>query len=445
MKKAIFLVEDIKDNKIITLLERVYEKLILRLHETGYPFLWISEIGQVLNASPSDFIIFKKADEFVNEIKDKETIPADVNVFYFISTWLHLKTFHITNFFTIDPNITDFLVKHNIPIIIDGSMEMDDIHTSSYNLFESNKNFFEEKNHINRYFRGIKNLKFHVIGSEIGINPMVGSDRYFDVNHCFFPTAFFRVAHFNSPAYLKAAEQKEILFSEIEKKKITLETPIWQAFCRTPRLTRVLFQLWVDKDNLQQFGRYSRLLPAKDAFLQECETAGIFYKYQENLRFITEKHLEELKKTQIIDDVSRHLPDGLPFKIDPMFHVVLETCPIRSGEEFDCTPSMLTEKTSMAILSGAPFITLGGHKLKKILKLLGFREYKGLELPDIEQQNFFDELDYVIGKIKTIINLSLDEKQELYDSWKENIKFNYDLLLSLDTKRLYLEFLNHPI
>jgi hypothetical protein len=444
MKKAIFLVEDIKDGTVITLLESIYEKLIVKLNEEGLPFLWISETACVLNHCPSDYITFKKATEFIEEIeKNGKSLPKDVEIFYFISAWLNTNTFHITNFFALDPKVTDFLVKNRISIIIDGSMEHSDVYSSSYNLFEGNLDFY--KNNKGVYFRGIPNLRFYVIGGDITTNYHPMLERRTVVEHRSFPTAFFRIAYFNSAVHSKAVQQKQILFDQIKERKITSETRVWQAFCKTPRLTRILFQLWVDKENLTQFGRYSRLSPAKDVFLREAANAGIFNRYSSKLNFITKKHLKKLDVTHHIDITGNKNSDGLPFTTDSMFHIVLETCFINSGEDFSCTPSMLTEKTSMAILSGVPFITLGGHRLKKILESLGFREYKGLELPDVAQENFFDELEYVLEKVKAIIKLPLDKKQDLYESWKENIIHNYEIFLSSDTKKAYIQSLNYSI
>lgn len=447
MKKAIFLVEDIKDGTVITLLEKVYSKLIFKLNEEGLPFLWISETAKVLNQNPSDYITFMKATEFIEELeKNNKSLPIDIDIFYFISAWLNIKTFHVTNFFALDPKVTDFLVKNHIPIIIDGSMEGNDVYSSSYNLFENNPELY--LNNKGLYFRGIDSLQFYVVGGGTKTNHYQMLKRRMIVEHRSFPTAFFHVAYFNSVVHSKAVKQKQSLFDQIRERKITAETEIWQAFCKNPRLTRILFQLWVDKENLNQFGRYSRLLPAKDAFLQEATDTGIFKRYPDKLNFITKKHLKKLDKIHHID-LSENYADenfiGLPFTTDSMFHIVLETCFITSGEDFSCTPSMLTEKTSMAILSGVPFITLGGHKLKKILGSLGFREYKGLELPDVDQQNFFDELDYVIEKVKDIIKLPLNKKQALYESWKENIIHNYETFLSLDTKKTYLLSLHHSL
>jgi hypothetical protein len=260
-----------------------------------------------------------------------------------------------------------------------------------------------------------------------------------------FPGAFFHKAYIDSDLYSNAKSKKEALFEEIRNRVLTQDTLVWQSFCRTPRLTRTLFQLWADKEKITDFGQYSRLLPAKDSFVEDCKNTGIIHKYQKQLSFIHTK-LENLNTLKFIDHGSKdHLRKdiaGIPFEINSMFHIVLETCSIISGEDFDCTPSMLTEKTSMAILSGVPFITLGGHKIKNILKSLGFKEYPGLELPSNNERHYFDELEYVIDKVKAIANLPLEEKQKLYDSWKEIIMYNYNRYLTLDTKKLYLECLH---
>ena len=118
MKKAIFLVDDIVDGKVVTLLERVYEKLIAKLVTEGYQFGWISETPRTLYNCSSDFITFRKASEFIAEVKNTGTIDKNVDVFYFISAWLHVKTFHLTDFFAVDPDVTDFLVENKIPIIV---------------------------------------------------------------------------------------------------------------------------------------------------------------------------------------------------------------------------------------------------------------------------------------------------------------------------------------
>jgi hypothetical protein len=361
MKNAIFLVDDIKDGKVVTLLERIYEKLINKLHSEGYAFGWISETPRTLFNCTSDFITFRKASEFVAEVKTNGMVSNDVDVFYFISTWLHVKSFHLTDFFALDPEITDFLVEHNIPIIIDGSMEMDNIYMRSQSLFEDH--YIDYLSHKNHFFRGIKDLKFLVVGGDLVNNYTEGMVRKMQVGHSMFPGAFFHKSYINSGVYNNALAKKEILFEQINSRVLTHDTLVWQSFCMAPRLTRILFQLWADKEKLTDYGQYSRLLPAKDAFLQESKSTGIIDRYQNKLKFITKEQLENLDTLKFIDYDSKKNITGVPFEINSMFHIVLETCPIISGEDFDCTPSMLTEKTSMTILSGMPFITLGGHKI----------------------------------------------------------------------------------
>jgi hypothetical protein len=94
----------------------------------------------------------------------------------------------------------------------------------------------------------------------------------------------------------------------------------------------------------------------------------------------------------------------------------------------------------MAIASASPFIPVGGHKIGHQLKQAGFREYTKLEFPT--QPNLLDEIDYVVDRLKDIASLSLQQKQALYDEWKDTITYNYDRYLNIDIKKYYLEILN---
>ena len=58
MKKAIFLVDEIKNGKVITFLETLYSKLIDKLETEGSYLMWLHEIGKLLYNHPSDFIKF---------------------------------------------------------------------------------------------------------------------------------------------------------------------------------------------------------------------------------------------------------------------------------------------------------------------------------------------------------------------------------------------------
>jgi hypothetical protein len=123
-----------------------------------------------------------------------------------------------------------------------------------------------------------------------------------------------------------------------------------------------------------------------------------------------------------------------------LLHVSLETFAANCYRDILHSSSFLTEKTAMAIGSACPFIPMGGHKIGNQLKQAGFREYSKLEFPT--QPHLLDELDYVIDRLQEIAGLSLIEKQKLYDSWKDNIVYNYDRYLNIDIKKYYLEILN---
>lgn len=63
MKKAIFLVEDIQENRPITLPEKILGKNVADYDiSVGY-----REIGAMLYNAPSDYITFKKVYEFMSE------------------------------------------------------------------------------------------------------------------------------------------------------------------------------------------------------------------------------------------------------------------------------------------------------------------------------------------------------------------------------------------
>jgi hypothetical protein len=88
------------------------------------------------------------------------------------------------------------------------------------------------------------------------------------------------------------------------------------------------------------------------------------------------------------------------------------------------------------ILSGHPFIPVGGHKIGKILKDYNFKEFPLLEFPT--QPHFLDELDYVIDRLKNICYLSFSKKDDLYESWKEICIYNYNHFLDSNMSKLYL-------
>ncbi len=436
MKKAIFLVDDIRDGKIYTLLESAYDKLNIKLDKEGQGQIgWLSEITTLLNNAPSDFIKFEKASEFVKAGK----IPEDRDVFYFISCYHQLDFFSVTNFLLMDPEVTDFLVEHKIPVVMDSSMESVNHYDSSYRLLEHF--FFSTENihqtHSRVFFRNLQNVDFYIVGSTHYPHTSNRPNRKVKAYHSVFPGPFFqynaRGLHFNQDII----NNREQRFEQVRNRKISNDTLVWQAFSNKTRLNRGLFLLKAQHEGLDKVGSYSRLLPGREEFIRDFEKCNMS-QVGKQLDYVSDETLKTLDKTSIIDST---MPGVSTFNdFSTLVRVALETYAPADITDVTNTCSFLTEKTAMAIGSAMPFIPVGGHKIGEQLTQAGFREYKNLKFPT--QPNLLDEVDYVVDCLKHIASLSLAQKQELYNEWKDTIIYNYDRYLNINVKKYYLEILN---
>lgn len=436
MKKAIFLVEDIKDGKIYTLLEAAYAKINEKLKEEDSGYLnWLSEICVLLNNHPSDFIKFEKASDFIK----RDKLPEDRDVFYFISCYHQLDFFHVTNFLLMDPNVSDFLVKHKIPVIIDSSMEIVNHHYNSFRLLE---NFmFSNPAHnwqSQQHYRNLCSLEFYIVGSMYSLVRDETGNRNVKTYHSIFPGPFFQYNARGERLNQDIVNNKDYRFEQVKNRKIKDTTLIWQAFSNKTRLNRGLFILKAEHVGLGSVGRYSRLIPGKDDFIREYNDCNM-QNISNRLDFISNKSLDSLNDIKQIDtDTSA---SAMTFdNSDFMLQVALETFAPHTFENVIHSSSFLTEKTAMAIGSACPFIPMGGHRIGEQLKQAGFKEYNKLAFPT--QPNLIDELEYIIACLQEISSLSLAQKQELYDSWKDTIIYNYNRYLNIDIKKYYLEILN---
>ena len=438
MKKAIFLVEDIKDGVVYTLLEAVYDKLNKKLVSEGRgPLNWLSEITTLLNNHPSDFITFQKASEFIKN----NSIPEDKDVFYFISCYHSIDVFTTTNFLLMDPEVSDFLVKHNIPVILDASMEIGSHHSSSFRILENG--FFSSNNmhttHRVEHYRNLSKLDFYVVGSMYSVieDYVKQSNRLVNTYHAVFPGPFFqynaRGLHFNQDII----SNRDTRLETVNNRIITEDTLVWQAYSNKTRLNRGLFLLKAEYEGLGRVGRYSRLLPGREDFEHECKVTSI-NKFKDRTPYMSEKSLKTLDDIKVINATQSGVNCDNDFKF--LVWVSLETFAPHHESNILHSSSFLTEKTAMAIGSAAPFIPVGGHRIGEQLTQAGFRNYEKLEFPT--QPNLLDELDYVVDRLKEISSMSLEQKQELYNSWKETIAYNYDRYLNINIKKYYLEILN---
>lgn len=423
MKKAIFLVEDIKDGEIFTLLESAYKPINDDLKSKGQKLLWLSEISTLLYKHPSDWITFVKVGDFIKN----NSIPADKDVYYFISCLHNLDMFGVSNFLLLKPEVVDFLVKHHIPIVIDSSMEICDHEASSYNLLEK-KHLIKDK----KMFRGLDTLEYYIVGSSVQ-HDIFKLPRTIKTYHSVFPGPFFQYNYQGSEFNETIVKDKETILSAVKNRKLSSDLLTWQAYSNKTRLNRGLFFLKAEKNKLLKSGRYSRLLPGKDEFIKECQQFRFDY-----LKVLNDPNLEILDIIKKIDSSTGKVIPANDFRF--LIWLVLETFSGLVPRTTNSRSSFLTEKTAMAIASASPFIPLGGPEIGKQLLDAGFKQYHKLEFPT--QPNIIDEVDYIIDRIKEINNLPLTEKQRLYDQWKDTIVYNYDRYIDIDVKKYYLEILN---
>jgi hypothetical protein len=444
MRKAIFLVEDIDEQGPVTLLESIYNKLRIHLDKNGPRHLaWLSEIQRLLWRYPSDEITFVKALDFVNRGK----VYEDVDVYYFISCYQNLTNFSYNNFLALDPVVTDFLVKNRIPVIIDCSLEVDEnYYQVTRKLFESDifSSLRPEATHSNVYFRDLYKLEYYIVGStdfpdtwdeRYGID----SARKVKVYHGMFPGCFFTHNTYGWDFNTKLKGRRQETIEIIRSRKITEETKVWRALSSEPRFTRGLFQLKVDSMGLTEVGEYSRLIPGAKVFKQYYDK--LFTNNYDDLKrtkYVTLESISTLDEIKILDKKVLDNQNLDYYKNSEfMVWVVLETVYIDKSPLLSNTSSMMTEKTMQPIISGHAFTVYGGQRLGSILKSMGFKEYPGLEFPT--QPHSLDELEHITQQLQAVKNLTVDQRGELYETWKEIAVHNFNTYLNMNVQRLYLD------
>ena len=446
MRKAIFLVEDIDEHGPVTLLESIYNKLRRHLlDKKGRQLAWLSEVQRMLWQYPSDEITFIKGADFVNNVTTSGSMPADVDVYYFVSCYQNITNFTFNNFLALDPIVADFLVANKIPVVIDCSLEVDN------NYYQVTRKLFENdtfstldaaNSHSEVYFRNLCRLEFYIVGSTHYPDNWddrhgITTPRKVKVYHGMFPGCFFfHNSHghdFNQTLNTRRQETIDV----IRSRKITDETKIWRALSSEPRFTRGLFQLKVDSLGLTDVGEYSRLIPGAKIFKQWHDTLCTQADDLKRTLYVTHESISTLDEIKILDkDVldNRNLDY---YKKEFMVWVVLETSFMTEMPLMSNTASMITEKCMQPIISGHAFIPYGGQDIGNILKSYGFKEYPGLEFPT--QKHTLDEVDYITKKLLFLKNLTVEQRNELYETWKEIAVHNFETYLDMNVQRKYLD------
>jgi hypothetical protein len=191
---------------------------------------------------------------------------------------------------------------------------------------------------------------------------------------------------------------------------------------------------------LTDVGEYSRLIPAANNFRFWF---NFLFRNEHDLKrvnYVNEESIQTLDEIKILDKDRLDNHNLEYYKNDKfMSWVVLETAFMNELPLLSNTSSMITEKTMQPIISGHPFIPLGGHYVGTILKWYGFKEYPGIEFPPEFQTHLLEELEHITQKLTYLKNLTVKQRTELYESWKEIAVHNFNTYLDINVQRKYLD------
>jgi hypothetical protein len=447
-KKAIFLVEDFDGDRPLTLLECIYKKLDDKLRSDGtYTLSWLPEITNVLNDPRFDDIKFVAVRDFISQVNIAGSISDEYEVYYFISCFHNLENFHRSYFLAMDPEVTDFLVKHKIPVIIDASFETNyNYYQNTFEIFEAG--IFANSNSINdhavMYYRNLRELEFYVIGNlDYQQHEFRDRPRKVKVYHGVFSGPFFHHHANKNPVRVQLQKDLNKRLGIIANRTLTEDVLLWQAFSNTPRLTRALFQMRAREFRRGQFikqGRYSRLMPMRETFMREAHQCRLFKFEKDNLKWITPESIDELDTVIHIDTDKLDNLNLFKTDLESMIWIVLECAYINRIKEFSNTVSEVTEKCMQPIINGHAFIPLGGQNIGNILKSYGFKEFPQLEFST--RPNFIKELNDVLERVWEIGIKPFKQRQEIFESWKDIAKHNLIHYATVNPQRLYLDMLH---
>jgi len=441
-KPAIFLVEDIIDGHPVTLYEKITWKLYQHIRQQKKETFWLSEIPRLL-ASYKTAIEFVTVKDFIREVS-MSGMPKDRDVYYFIVCRHFLDLSNIEDFLLIDYRVLDFLANNHIPIILDTSAEQNNHYKEAHRLAEQKTWLYDRPE-----FEILKKLEFIVVGSTI-IPHEVNQVTSLNFKFTFFPSGFFFYNYQGGPYNQDLIENRQLVIDRINNKQITQDTYIWESWQYTPRWFRIAFQLKAEHLNLTgRIGRYSRLNPGRERMMQFFNNDWFkSLRYHKFLSFLTKDILATADEIKILDNaipwpMNNNKLSLITKESDSMFFVASESYEPLTYEEIANTKSNLTDKCSLRITSGQAFIPMGGQHLGSILKDLGFREFKHLEWPT--QPLLYDEMDYILDRIKFIAGLSLEQRQDLYEEWKENLIHNFNHYIDIDVPAAYLDSIRRAV
>jgi len=442
MKQTIFLVEDLNNGKPVTLYEILYKDILEKNIKENKNTPWLRHTINLLLSKASNKIRFETLDNFKCQVENNLINIDDYEVYYFIVPIHSFYSFSIFNLLSLKLENLNFLVNHNVKIIVDSCMEKSNLSDIIRLCYDTS---------AGSYLRGIENLEILITvfsyGDELErLNNYIKNSKFPNIKLIFCPMPFYWI--FTDHKSNVFIEEFKKIINNLEQKKITNVTKDWVAKSLKPRFNRVLFFANIFNRNLDQYGCFGINKPLSDAYKKYIET---FHLHQNALAPVNEDILEKLNTIVRLDmNNSDHFTDqfdkefiNIPLNpinnLDATFCIVLEFCEPRNNSEIQNTMTDITEKLSWPILQGLPFITFAGKDYKKILAFLGFEPYYNIPFP--EDPNFFNQLSTVLDFIETFSKLSLKEKNNLLDLWRPTIIKNFTTFINTDPAEIYIRCL----
>lgn len=439
--KTVFLVESIGDNYQNNTLVKDYPITLTNVDakDRGLNFSWMTETLDLLQSY--NHITFEPLKSVM-----ATGLNPDCEYYYFINCQGTVDEFNPNIFLKLSDEEKRFLVKHNISLVIDNSMEI--------TILTSIRRIQHEINRISVELLGMADLNWYFVhamyyASTVG-DYLQGSVLRENIHNIFFPASYFFYARtnilFENPPnrkpYQPDNDYQTKLFENVRNKQITSKDHLWESYCHQPRLNRILFQASAEFNNLTNYGQYSRLKPAKNEFNKIKEIAKLS---DYNVEYLTEDFINDLDTIKLVDELNKqhNFPEFFQFRTEPdkyMFRVVTDTHDVFFKRDFDCTNTMPTEKISSAIVLCTPFINLGGHHTGQLLEHYNLKHYKYLE-PSTESF-LLDQVNDITEKVKRICSMDLVELNKLNDEWKETAIENYLNYFKLDPSLEYIKALH---